>query len=88
MQDMQTYFRKLRRDAVDCALISKRATDAEKEQLFGQLAEHLALLVAELEHAIETKGRVPACQDEAQAALIALLRAPAFTRSATGIISG
>jgi hypothetical protein len=28
MQDMQTYLEKLHRDAVDCALISKRATDA------------------------------------------------------------
>ena len=30
MQDMQTYFEKLHRDAVDCALIGKRATDARK----------------------------------------------------------
>jgi hypothetical protein len=49
MQDVKTYLRKLQRDAVDCALISKRATDPEKERLFGQLAENLALLAAELE---------------------------------------
>lgn len=60
MQDMQTYLRKLRRDAIDCALIGKRATDPEKEQLFGRLGEHLALLAAELERAIDTKGLVQA----------------------------
>jgi hypothetical protein len=37
MQDMQTYFEKLHRDAVDCALISKRATDARKKELFDWL---------------------------------------------------
>jgi hypothetical protein len=57
MQDMQTYLRKLHGDAVDCALISKRATDPEKEQLFSQLAENLALLAAELERAIDNHGR-------------------------------
>ena len=56
MQDEQTYLRKLQRDAIDCALISKRATDPEKEQLFGRLAENLALLTAELERAIESHG--------------------------------
>jgi hypothetical protein len=34
MQDMQTHLEKLHRDAVDCALISKRATDAQKKELF------------------------------------------------------
>jgi hypothetical protein len=56
MQDEQTYLRKLQKDPIDCALISKRATDPEKEQLFGQLAENLALLAAELERAIESRG--------------------------------
>ena len=53
--DAQTYLRKLQRDAINCALISKQAIDVEKEQLFGRLAENLALLAAELERAIETK---------------------------------
>ena len=57
MQDMQTYLRKLEKDAVDCALISKRATDPEKEQLFGKLAENLALLTAELERVIELEKK-------------------------------
>jgi hypothetical protein len=41
MQDMQEYLKKLHRDAVDCALISKRATDPQKRVLFDQLADHL-----------------------------------------------
>jgi len=34
MQDMQSYLEKLDRDAVDCALISKRATDPQKKAIF------------------------------------------------------
>jgi hypothetical protein len=56
MQDMQSYLRKLHLDAVDCALISKRATDPQKKELFDRLADHLAMLVSELERAIEAKG--------------------------------
>jgi hypothetical protein len=46
MQDMQTHLEKLHRDAVDCALISKRATDAQKKELFDRLADHLAMLAS------------------------------------------
>jgi hypothetical protein len=56
MQDTQAYLEKLSTVAVDCALISKRATDAQKKELFDRLAEHLAMLASELEHAIEAKG--------------------------------
>ena len=31
MQDMQTYLEKLSTNAVDCALISKRATDVQRK---------------------------------------------------------
>ena len=55
MQDMQTHLEKLCRDAVDCALISKRATDAQKKELFDRLADHLAMLAPELEREIEAK---------------------------------
>ena len=41
MQDMQAYLEKLSTVAVDCALISKRATDAKKKELFDRLADHL-----------------------------------------------
>ena len=56
MQDVQTYLEKLSTDAVDCALISKRATDAHKKALFDRLADHLAMLASELESEIEAKG--------------------------------
>jgi hypothetical protein len=39
MQDMQAYLEKLHRDAVDCALISKHATDPQKRELFDRLAD-------------------------------------------------
>jgi hypothetical protein len=42
-------FEKAALDAVDCALISKRATDPQKKELFDRLADHLALLASELE---------------------------------------
>ena len=45
MQDMQTHLEKLHRDAVDCALISKRATDAQKKELFDRLADHLYFIL-------------------------------------------
>jgi hypothetical protein len=50
------HLEKLHRDAVDCALISKRATDAQKKELFDRLADHLAMLASELEREIEAKG--------------------------------
>jgi hypothetical protein len=56
MQDMQAYLEKLSTDAVGCALISKRATDAQKKELFDRIADHLAMLASELERAIEAKG--------------------------------
>ena len=37
MQDMQAYLEKLHLDAVDCALISKLATDPQKKELFDRL---------------------------------------------------
>jgi arsenate reductase-like glutaredoxin family protein len=45
--------KKLSTNAVDCALISKRATDARKKELFDRLADYLAMLASELERAIE-----------------------------------
>ena len=56
MQDVQAYLEKLSTDAVDCAMISKRATDAQKREMFDRLAEHLAMLASELERVIEAKG--------------------------------
>lgn len=56
MRDVQTYLEKLQRDAIDCALISKRATDPQKKALFDRLADHLAILASELERAIDTNA--------------------------------
>jgi hypothetical protein len=52
MQDMQAYLRKLHLDAVDCALISKRATDPQKKELFDRLADHLGLFRASLDDVV------------------------------------
>jgi len=41
MLDMQAAFEKLQKDAVDCGLISQHATDPEKKELFGRIAQHL-----------------------------------------------
>ena len=56
MKDMQAYLEKLYRDAVDCALISKRATDAQKKELFDRIADQFAMLASEQERVIEAKG--------------------------------
>jgi hypothetical protein len=55
MQDMQTHLEKLRIDAEDCALISKLATDKQKQELFARLAEHLKQLASEVESTITAK---------------------------------
>jgi hypothetical protein len=56
MQDMQAYWEKLLRDAIDCALISKHATDRQKRELFDRLADHLAILASQLEYAIDASA--------------------------------
>ncbi|WP_258770042.1 hypothetical protein [Bradyrhizobium arachidis] len=48
---------KLRTDAAECALIRDLATDPKKRDLFGRLADHLAVLASEVERAIgDTTG--------------------------------
>jgi hypothetical protein len=42
-------------DSAQVGLISRRATDPQKKELFDRLAEHLAMLASELESAIEAK---------------------------------
>lgn len=49
--------RRLRRKAIDCALISKLAADKTKRELFTKLAEHYAVLAAEVENAIQGPTR-------------------------------
>jgi len=55
MEDMTAHLEKLRIDAEDCALISKLATDMQKQELFARLAEHLGRLASEVERAIAAK---------------------------------
>jgi hypothetical protein len=52
MKDMQAHVEKLRQDAVECASISKLATDEQKRELFARLAEHQKVLASEVERAI------------------------------------
>ena len=48
--------RKLRTDAAEAALIRDLATDSHKRELFTKLADHLAMLAAEVERAIATQA--------------------------------
>jgi hypothetical protein len=51
---------RLRLDAEDCVLISRLATDPNKQELFARLAKHLATLASEVERAIaENASKVP-----------------------------
>jgi hypothetical protein len=52
MKDMEAQLEKLRLDAEDCTLISRLATDPNKQELFTRLAKHVATLASEVERAI------------------------------------
>ena len=56
MRDMQASLEKLRTDAAEAALIRDLATDSRKRELFTKLADHLAMLAAEVERAIATQA--------------------------------
>ena len=56
MRDMQASLEKLRTDAAEAALIRDLATDSHKRELFTKLADHLAMLAAEVERAIATQA--------------------------------
>ena len=53
MKDMQAHLEKLRTQIVECEMIRDLATVPAKRELFGRLAEHYKVLVAELEKAID-----------------------------------
>ena len=60
MKDMEAQLEKLRVDAEDCALISRLATDPNKQELFARLAKHLETLASEVERAIsESTSKEP-----------------------------
>ena len=52
MQDMQKHRDILLREAEECQLVSDRATDPAKRELFAKLAEHHRMLAAEVDRAI------------------------------------
>jgi hypothetical protein len=52
---MEAHREKLLRDAAECELISRLATDVAKRELFNRLSEHLKILAGEVERAIEQK---------------------------------
>ena len=52
MKDMGAQLEKLRMEAEDCALISRLATDPNKQKLFATLAKHLETVALELDRAI------------------------------------
>jgi hypothetical protein len=57
MKDMQAQLEKLRVQLAECELIRDLATDLGKRELFGRLAEHFKVLVAEVERAISEAGK-------------------------------
>jgi hypothetical protein len=50
---MRVHLEKLLRDAAECELISHLSTDSDKRELFSRLSEHLRVLAAEVERAIQ-----------------------------------
>ncbi len=56
MKDILAHWEKLHTDAAECALISNRAVDKTKRELFAQLAAQLTLLASELERVITAGG--------------------------------
>ena len=52
MRDLRASLEKLRTDAAEAALIRDLATDRRKREVFTRLADHFAILAAELERAI------------------------------------
>jgi hypothetical protein len=56
MKDVRERLNKLRADAADLALISRRANDPQKRELFGRLADELAIEALELEQVVKRQS--------------------------------
>ena len=52
MKDMRVYLEKLLTDAEEYSLVSKLATDMQKQVLFAKLSDHLRALASEVQRAI------------------------------------
>lgn len=57
MADLRKRLDELRADAADLALMSRRASDPQKRELFGRLADELAIEALELEQVVKQQGR-------------------------------
>jgi hypothetical protein len=57
MRDLRERLDKLRADAADFALMSRWSSDAEKRELFGRLADEIAIEALELEQIIKLQSR-------------------------------
>jgi hypothetical protein len=53
MKDLRERLHKLRADAAEFVAMSRRASDAEKRELFGRLANELAIEALELEQLVK-----------------------------------
>jgi hypothetical protein len=56
MKDLRERLDKLRTDAADLALMSRRASDPQKRELFGRLADELAIEALELEQVVKRQS--------------------------------
>ena len=56
MKDLRERLHKLRADAADLVAMSRRASDAEKRELFGRLADELAIEALELEQVVNMQS--------------------------------
>jgi hypothetical protein len=57
MRDPRERLDKLRADAADFVLMRNRSSDPDKRELFGRLADELAIEALELEQVIKTQSR-------------------------------
>jgi hypothetical protein len=53
MQDMRAHLEKLQLQIAECEIIRDLATDPQKRELFGELAEHHKMLAALVKKAID-----------------------------------
>ena len=57
MADIREKLDKLRADAADLVLMSKRTSDPQKRELFQRLADELAIEALELEQVVKAQSR-------------------------------
>ena len=57
MADLREKLDKLRADAADLALMSRRTSDSQKRALFERLADELAIEALELEQVVKLQSR-------------------------------